>query len=73
MRSRLADDLAAERRAEEASMTPAERIRLALRLGDEAVELYRQIHPGTSRAEARRILARERQAGRPRPSKVKAP
>lgn len=64
VRSRLAEALDAERRATELAMTPGQRMRLALRLGDEAARLYRDLHPGTTLAEAREALAAERRRGR---------
>lgn len=49
-------------------MTPSQRIQLALRLGDEAARLYRDLHPGVTLDQAREILAAERRRGR-RPSR----
>ena len=50
------------------AMTPAERVALALSLGARDVEIFRAAHPELSAEEARRILDRQRQAGR-RPSR----
>lgn len=72
MRSRLADQLEQERLAEEREMTPSQRIQLALRLGDEAARLYRDLHPGVTPAQAREILAAEGRRGR-RPSRCIEP
>jgi hypothetical protein len=50
--------------------TPEERMRLALRLGQEALKLFHAtLPPGTTLAEAREILRLNKQRGR-RPSKV---
>ena len=50
--------------------TPEERMRLALRLGQEALKLlHATLPPGTTLAEAREILRLNKQRGR-RPSKV---
>lgn len=47
--------------------TAGERVALALRLGEDAVDLYLAGAPaGTTRAEARRALARAKHAGRRR-------
>ncbi len=48
-------------------MTPLERLRLAQRLGDEAVAMYARAH-GVTEAEAAREFARRHQSGR-RPSR----
>ncbi len=47
--------------------SPAERLELALRLGEQGLELFRQAH-GLDEATARRLLERQRQTGR-RPSR----
>lgn len=66
VRSKLADSLREERRREEAALSPLERLRLAQRLGDDAVRQYASAHGLDLRAAARE-LARHRQLGR-RPS-----
>jgi hypothetical protein len=63
----IADTLRAADREEVARLSPAERLELALRLGDEGLELFRQAR-GLDHETARRLLERQRQAGR-RPSK----
>jgi hypothetical protein len=68
--SKLATSLRDDARRDEAAMTPLERLRLAQRLGDEAVARYARAH-GVSEAEAAREFARRRQAGR-RPSRCAA-
>lgn len=66
MRS-VADELRDEDRAALAAMTPAERVALALALGDRDLETFRLAHaPPLEVDEARRILERRRQAGRRR-------
>ena len=62
MRS-VADDLRAETARAVARLPPAERIALALRLGDDDVALYRAAH-GVSEIAARLSLARTRSRGR---------
>jgi hypothetical protein len=62
MRS-VADDLRAETTRAVARLTPAERIALALRLGDDDVALYRAVH-GVGEIEARLTLAGTRSRGR---------
>ncbi len=64
----LADRAEAEERERQARMTPAERLRQALQLGQRAIDTYASVH-GVDRAEARRRLERASQAGR-RPSRV---
>lgn len=50
--------------------TPDSRVREALRLGEEALDAFmRTLPPGTTRAEAREILSRNKNRGRT-PSKV---
>jgi hypothetical protein len=65
MRS-VADDLRQRDREAVLALSPEERIDLALRLGDEDLELFCRIQ-GLDRREAIRVLQRRRQAGR-RPS-----
>jgi hypothetical protein len=68
MRS-VADVLTAREREALASLTAAERVRLALRLGERDLEAFRLAHhPPLERAEAIRLLKRRRQEGR-RPSR----
>jgi hypothetical protein len=67
MRS-VADDLREESRAEVRAMTPAERVALALELGERDLELYCQAN-GLTREEAMRLLDRRRQLGRSTPSR----
>lgn len=62
MRS-VADDLRRESARELARLSPAERIALALQLGDEDVALYRAAHH-VGDAEARATLRRARAHGR---------
>ncbi len=59
----VADDLRAELREEINRLSVKERIELALRLGDEGIERFRQAH-GLDRQTAIRLLERRRQAGR---------
>jgi len=59
----VADDLRAELREEINRLSVQERIELALRMGDEGVELFRQAK-GLDRETAIRLLERRRQAGR---------
>lgn len=63
MRSPLADALAAEQRAEEARLTPGERVALALALGARDLRTYASAR-GLSPSEARRALRRAAQRGR---------
>ncbi|HYU32266.1 MAG TPA: hypothetical protein VEW48_08885 [Thermoanaerobaculia bacterium] len=63
----VADDLRAELREEINRLSIDERLELALRLGEESLELFRQAN-GLDRETALRVLQRRRQAGR-RPSK----
>ena len=66
MRS-VADELRVEDRERVLAMTPAERVALALALGDRDLEIFRAAQqPGLSREEAARILDRQRHAGRGR-------
>jgi hypothetical protein len=64
MRS-VADLLREEDRMELAAFTPAERVRLALGLGERDLQLFRRAsRPPLSREEAERALDRRRQLGR---------
>jgi hypothetical protein len=63
----VADDLRAELREKMRHLSVQERLDLALRLGEESLELFRQAN-GLDRKTAIRLLQRRRQAGR-RPSK----
>jgi hypothetical protein len=64
MRS-IADALRADTRAQDAALTPAERVARALDLGDRDADLFAKLHT-IPVAEARRQLARQRQHGRRR-------
>lgn len=64
----VADELARQTAEAVKKLSPGERIALALRLGDQAVEVFAAAK-GIDRAEARRILRRNSQIGR-RPSRV---
>ena len=59
----VADQLRNESRRRVLEMSPAARLELALRLGDEDVTLFATAN-GLSEAEARLVLIRRRQAGR---------
>ncbi len=59
-------DLRRERQERELAMTPAERMALADRLGEEALQTYMAAH-GLDRESALRAIRRSRQIGR-RPS-----
>jgi hypothetical protein len=65
----VADALGQRNREALAAMTPAERVQLALRLGDEDVERFRRAH-GLDEASARREIGRRRQTGRSRSAAV---
>ena len=68
MRS-VADRLRAEDRAALLALTPAERVALALALGERDLEIFRAAHhPPLTREKAARLLDRQRQIGR-RPSR----
>jgi hypothetical protein len=67
--SDVAKQLRDAERERQARLTPAERIREALRLGQAAISAYAAAH-GIDREEARRRLKRASQAGRHRPSRV---
>lgn len=62
MRS-VADELRNEFRDEMKRLSAEERLELALRLGEEGLELFRQAN-GLDRETAIRLLQRRRQAGR---------
>jgi hypothetical protein len=64
MRS-VADDLRSESRRDLARCTPAERLELAFRLGDDDIALLCAAR-GVSRDDAKRIVARSRAVGRAR-------
>lgn len=59
----VADDLRDELREEMRRLSVDERIQLALRLGEEGLERFRQAN-GLDRETAIRLLQRRRQAGR---------
>jgi hypothetical protein len=59
----VADDLRERTRAAAASLPPLERLRLALELGDRDAEALARTR-GVTTSEARRLLARQRSAGR---------
>jgi hypothetical protein len=59
----VADTIRGERVADEAAMSPAERVELALRLGDHDREIFRRAQ-NMSDEEALRELRRRRQMGR---------
>ncbi len=59
----VADQLRNESRRRVLEMSPAARLELALRLGDEDATLFATAN-GLSEAEARLVLIRRRQAGR---------
>ncbi|HME71722.1 MAG TPA: hypothetical protein VKM54_17900 [Myxococcota bacterium] len=65
-RASVADELRIEHRRDVASLSPSERVLLALKLGRESVELLRA-RSGLSMEHARRALERRRQSRR-RPS-----
>ncbi|OGK85443.1 MAG: hypothetical protein A2X52_17895 [Candidatus Rokubacteria bacterium GWC2_70_16] len=66
MRS-VADELRDEDRQAVLAMSPAARVALALALGERDLDLFRAARrPLLSRAEARRLLDRQRQRGRRR-------
>lgn len=62
----VADDLRREQLARLATLSMTERIALSVRLGEEAAQMYADMH-GVSQTEAKRELQRQRQVGR-RPS-----
>jgi hypothetical protein len=59
----VADDLRSELREKMRELSVQERLDLALRLGEESLELFRQAN-GLDRQTAIRLLQRRRQAGR---------
>lgn len=59
----VADDLRAELREKTRQLSTQERLDLALRLGEESLELFRQAN-GLDRKTAVQLLQRRRQAGR---------
>lgn len=59
----VADELRAELREELCRLSVDERLELALRLGEEGLELFRQAN-GLDRETAVRLLQRRKQAGR---------
>lgn len=63
MRSRLADALRTDTRREVARLSPAERIDLAFRLGEDDLALLMAAR-GIDREEATRVIARSRRCGR---------
>ena len=64
MHSRLGEQLKEEQRARFAAMTPAQRVALSERLGEEGLAEYMSAH-GLDRAEAVRAIKRSRRVGRP--------
>jgi hypothetical protein len=62
-RASVANELAREDRAFEARLSPAERVAHALTLGRRSLEIHAGA-TGLSPSEARRLVARRRQAGR---------
>jgi hypothetical protein len=72
MRS-VADRLRREEREALRRLSPAERVALALALGERDLELFRHAsRPSLGREEAGRLLERQRQAGRRRSACVEA-
>ena len=63
MKSRVAEEVRAAHQAEVMAMTPAERVELSFRLGEQAVQDYMQTH-GVTREEALRVFRRARRVGR---------
>lgn len=61
----VADRLRAEDRQRLLRLSPAERVALALALGERDLEAFRRAR-GVSRGDARRLLERQRQEGRRR-------
>jgi hypothetical protein len=70
-RPSVADQTAHEERARGAALSPAERVALALELGERDLAAYAHAH-GLSPVAARRALERRRQAGRRRSSRLEA-
>jgi hypothetical protein len=67
MRSKLAEQLKQEQRERFAAMTPAERVAMSQRLGDEWLASYMAAH-NVDRSSAMNVLRRSHRAGR-RPSR----
>ena len=67
MRSKLAEQLKKEQRERFAAMTPAERVAIGVRLGEEALAEFMSAN-SIDRAEAMQRIRRSRRVGR-RPSK----
>ena len=65
MRSRVAEEVRDEQSADILKLTLDERLELALRLGDEAIAAYASAN-GVDAETARRILTKQRHAGRRR-------
>jgi hypothetical protein len=72
MPSRSAAETAREQRERVAAMTPAARVALALRLGDEGLAAYMAQH-GVDRRTARAQIAATRRAGRRRSVSAEQP
>lgn len=64
MRSGLMEEVRAERRRIESSLSVEERITRAIAMGEVEVGVYCSTHPGTTPAQARAVFARARQHGR---------
>jgi hypothetical protein len=71
MRSKVAEEVQEAQQREMLARTPAERLELALRLGDEALRDFAQAH-GLTIEEARRELRHRAQSARPHYSRSKA-
>jgi len=67
----VADESARAERARAAALSPAERVALALSLGERDIAAYADAH-GIDRSSARRALERARQAGRRRSACIEA-
>jgi endonuclease V-like protein UPF0215 family len=63
MRSKVAEAVREEQRAENAALSIDERLKLMLELGENQLQLYMSIH-GVSRDEAMRRIEHAKQAGR---------
>lgn len=70
-RPSVADQATRAERARIAALTPAERVVLALELGERDLAAYAHAH-GLGRGDARRALERARQAGRRRAASLEA-
>ncbi|NOT45462.1 MAG: hypothetical protein HOP14_12745 [Acidobacteria bacterium] len=68
MRSRTANETDAERQARVLQMTPAERVALAMRLGEEGLAAYMVMHNVTRATAIAQIKARRRLGRRVSPS-----